>query len=147
MAGAINHLVVQGYYYLYALYFDYPINNAWFLDRESQARLRERLRVAQPLLALYQPYRKSWALRLFTERRSVERFPSELINEAYRQLRQVLEHIGPVPERLPREQRTRPPERRIRPRGTPRPQPAPPPRPRPQPFRKPPPPIRYDLLS
>ena len=86
-----------GYYYLYALYADYPVSNAWFRPREHAAVLHERLRVIQPLLGLVQPYRKSLALRLFTERSSVARFPVAKVNEAYRELRALLEHVGPPP--------------------------------------------------
>lgn len=93
-AALITH---PGYYYLYALYFDYPINNAWFKRREYAALIQERLRTIQPLLALVQPYRKSPALRLFTERESRERFPPERVNEAWRQLRNLIERVGPPP--------------------------------------------------
>ncbi len=93
-AALITH---PGYYYLYALYFDYPINNAWFKRREYAALIQERLRTIQPLLALVQPYRKSPALRLFTERQSRERFPPERVNEAWRQLRNLIERVGPPP--------------------------------------------------
>ena len=93
-AALITH---PGYYYLYAIYFDYPINNAWFKRREYAALIQERLRTIQPLLALVQPYRKSPALRLFTERASQERFPPERVNEAWRQLRNLIERVGPPP--------------------------------------------------
>lgn len=93
-AALITH---PGYYYLYALYFDYPINNAWFKRREYAALIQERLRTIQPLLALVQPYRKSPALRLFTERESRDRFPPERVNEARRQLRNLIERVGPPP--------------------------------------------------
>ena len=93
-AALITH---PGYYYLYALYFDYPINNAWFKRREYAALIQERLRTIQPLLALVQPYRKSQALRLFTERESRDRFPPERVNEAWRQLRNLIERVGPPP--------------------------------------------------
>lgn len=93
-AALITH---PGYYYLYALYFDYPINNAWFKRREYAALIQERLRTIQPLLALVQPYRKSPALRLFTERESRDRFPPERVNEAWRQLRNLIERVGPPP--------------------------------------------------
>ena len=94
----LAHLATQpGYYYLYALYADYRLNNAWFSEREYADLLRERIRVIQPLLALVQPYRKSPALRLFTERLSRDRFPVDKVNEAYRQLRELIEKIGPPP--------------------------------------------------
>ncbi len=59
--GAINVITLQGYYYLYALYFDYPLNNAFFANEENQERVRESLRTVQRLRAMVQPYRKSWA--------------------------------------------------------------------------------------
>jgi hypothetical protein len=94
--GSLAALVAHpGYYYLYALYADYPINNAWFREREYAEVLRERLRTLQPLLALVQPYRKSPALRLFTERESLARFPPEKVDEAWRQLRRLIERVGP----------------------------------------------------
>ncbi len=113
-AALITH---PGYYYLYALYFDYPINNAWFKQREYAALILERSGKAltvprpsggfgflspaavrsAPLMALVQPYRKSPALRLFTERQSLERFPPERVNEAWRQLRNLIERVGPPP--------------------------------------------------
>ncbi|MEE8433294.1 MAG: hypothetical protein V3S64_00765, partial [bacterium] len=76
---------------------DYPLNNAWFLEREYADLLRERIRVIQPLLEMVQPYRKSPALRLFTERQSRDRFPADKVNEAYRELRALIEKIGPPP--------------------------------------------------
>ena len=94
----LAHLATQpGYYYLYALYADYAVNNAWFREREYAALLRERLRVIQPLLALVQPYRKSPSLRLFTERLGRERFPPDQVNEAYRELRALIQRVGPPP--------------------------------------------------
>jgi len=86
-----------GYYYLYALYADYRINNTWFSQQEYAALLLERLRMVQPALGMVQPYRKSPALRLFTERQSRERFPPEKAGEAWRQLRNLLEKAGPPP--------------------------------------------------
>lgn len=94
-AGVAALVTHPGYYYLYALYADYPINNAWFRRRETAALLQERLRVIQPLLGALAPYRKSAALRLFTERASAERFPAERVSEAWRQLRALLEQVGP----------------------------------------------------
>jgi hypothetical protein len=94
VAALVTH---PGYYYLYALYADYPINNDWFRQQETAALLQERLRVIQPLLGLVQPYRKSQALRLFTERRSTERFPPEKVDEAWRQLRELLQRLGAPP--------------------------------------------------
>lgn len=117
----LAHLATQpGYYYLYALYADYRINNAWFTEREYAALLRERLRVIQPLLALAQPYRKSPALRLFTERNSLERFPVEKVDEAYRQLRNLIERIGPPPGWPDAEPPPQPRYRQALPSGAPR---------------------------
>ena len=94
--GHVAALVAHpGYYYLYALYADYPLNAAWLRKRETAAALRERLRLLQPLLGLVQPYRKSPALRLFTGRHATGRFPPEQVDEAWRELRAMLERIGP----------------------------------------------------
>ena len=90
-AALANH---PGYYSLYALYHDYPVSNVWFQEPEHAARLKERLRTIQPLLELVQPYRKSYALRLFTERESLSRFPPDKANEAWLQLRRMIEVIG-----------------------------------------------------
>ena len=95
--GAINIITLQGYYYLYALFFDYPINNAYFLKGENQARVEESMRMVQRLHALRQPYRKSWALRLFTERDAMARFSPELVNVVLFQIRELVNQIGPPP--------------------------------------------------
>ncbi len=91
--GFINHLTLPEYYYLYGLFFDYPINNAFHIGREERARIRDLLRFIQPLAALRQPYRKNFALRLFTERQTLERFPPHKVDEALRQLKQEVERI------------------------------------------------------
>lgn len=94
MTGIINLAALPGYYYLYALYTDTPINNAR-LRREEYARaVADFLRVIQPAVALQQPFRKTWALRLFTERRALDRFAPEQVNEAWRQLKELVERIG-----------------------------------------------------
>ncbi|MDH4246349.1 MAG: hypothetical protein OEW39_00870 [Deltaproteobacteria bacterium] len=93
-AALINH---PAYYHLYGLYADYPLNNAFFLPLEAQQELETRLREIQPLLWNFRPYRKSPALRLFTERATLARFSPELVDEAWRQLRQVIEQLGPPP--------------------------------------------------
>ncbi len=90
-AALANH---PAYYSLYALYHDYPISNVWFQEPEHAARLKKSLRTIAPLLELVQPYRKSYALRLFTERESLLRFPPDKANEAWRQLRHMIEVIG-----------------------------------------------------
>ncbi len=95
--GAINILTQPGYYYLYALYFDYPINNAFFGGEEYAERVRELVRVVQHIRALQQPYRKSWPLRLFTERDAMARFSPDTVNEMLAQLREIVEQLGPPP--------------------------------------------------
>ena len=95
--GAINIITLQGYYYLYALYFDYPLSNAYFADAENAERLRESLRTVQRLRALVQPHRKSWSLRLFTERDAMARFSPDLVNTVLFQLRDLMEQLGPPP--------------------------------------------------
>ncbi len=95
--GAINVITLQGYYYLYALYFDYPINNAFFGNEENAQRIREALRTVQRLEAMVQPYRKHWRVRLFTERDAVARFSPELVNVALFQLRELVNQLGPPP--------------------------------------------------
>ena len=114
-----NLATQQGYYYLYALYFDYVINNRFHAELEHEARIRQALRSVAEVIRYTQPYRKTWALRLFTERESLARFRPELVSEAWRQLRELIDRIGP-------------------PRGWPpgahlRLLPAPPPHPRPEP--------------
>jgi hypothetical protein len=97
MTTPFNIATLPAYYALYALYFDYDSNNASALAREDLERVRESARIIQPLLGLVQPYHKSWALRLFTERASLDAYAPELVDEAWRQLRQLVEHLGPPP--------------------------------------------------
>ena len=98
----INHLTLPEYYYLYALYFDYPLNNQFHLGIEDRKRMRGLLRFIAPLIGLRQSYRKSFALRLFTERQSLERFPPERVDEALRQLKQAVMELRPrVAEQAP----------------------------------------------
>jgi hypothetical protein len=92
--GSINVITLQGYYYLYALFFDYPLNNSFFAKEENQARVVESMRMVQRLHAMRQPYRKSWALRLFTERDAMARFSPELVNVVLYQIRQLVDQIG-----------------------------------------------------
>ena len=92
-----NVVTQQGYYYLYALYFDYPINNAFFAGREDRERMEEMVRVIRRIEELVQPHRKTWALRLFTERSSMARFSPELVSEAYRQLGEIVKLLGAPP--------------------------------------------------
>ena len=94
--SVINILTVQGYYQLYALFFDYPINNDYYLSREDRERIRAHLRAVQPLLALTQPYRFDWRLRLFTQRQSLDRFSPEKVHELLRQLRNT---VALIPEK------------------------------------------------
>ncbi len=93
------------YYSLYALYADYAINNAYYLEREYYARLREVVRFIQPLTGQVQPDMKSWSLRLFTERQALARFSPEVASAAWRLVRQAVEQIGPPrgwkPQRRP----------------------------------------------
>ena len=87
--STFNVLTLPEYYYLYALFFDYPLNNAFHLDREERAKIREMLATVQRWLDLRQPYRKDFRLRLFTERESLARWSPELVDEALRQLKQT----------------------------------------------------------
>jgi hypothetical protein len=97
--GVINVLTLPEYYYLYALFFDYPLNNAFHLEREERARIRDMLSTVQRWLSLRQPYRKSFALRLFTERDALVRWSPELAVETLRQLKQAVDEIGGVVSR------------------------------------------------
>ena len=92
-----NLATLPGYYYLYALYADYPINDDWFSPQEYEARVREALRAIQPTLSARQPMRKSMALRLFTEREALHRYSPEQVSEAWRQLRDLVDLLGPPP--------------------------------------------------
>ena len=101
--GVINVLTLQEYYYLYALFFDYPLNNEFALAREERERVRGWLRMARPFAAVYKPYEKSFALRLFTERRTLARWSPELADEALRQLKDAVERLrGFFERRYPR---------------------------------------------
>lgn len=146
--GAINVITQQGYYYLYALYFDYPLNNAFFSDEENRERVMESLRAVQRLRGMVQPYRKSWAVRLFTERDAIARFSPDAVNTMLFQLRELVTQLGPPPgwSRGPLPA-MRPPRQRRRPRAAAaEPAAAPPsamePRRPPSPFPKPPMPYR-----
>jgi len=94
---AINIVTLPEYYYLYALYFDYIINNHYFAGVADDRRVEQMIRVVQPLLGLRQPYRKTWALRLFTERQSLQHFRPEEVDEALRELRDMVDELGPPP--------------------------------------------------
>lgn len=131
LPGAIATL--PGYYYLYALYFDYPLNQAWWSAREYAAAMEELARAIQPLRRYIAPYRKSFALRLFTERQALARFRPELVDEALRQWRGLIERVGP-PAGWPRPPRLRGPRKGAgRPAAHPSPQARPGPKP---PFRR-----------
>jgi hypothetical protein len=138
---AINMATLPAYYYLYALYFDYLINNRFHAGLEHEAKIRDALRRIQPLMRRTQPYRKTWALRLFTERSSLERFPPQLVDEAWRQLHELVRRVGPPADwrqgPLPRE------HGRSAERPLPSPQEAEATRPYEPPFPKPP--IVYDF--
>lgn len=88
-------LTMPGYYYLFALYVDYPINTAFFSRDEHAKRIREILKTVQAVNRLGEPFRKTWALRLFTERDLMTRFSPAMVNEAMRQLKQIIDLIGP----------------------------------------------------
>ncbi|MDH5753312.1 MAG: hypothetical protein OEZ59_12955, partial [Deltaproteobacteria bacterium] len=105
-AALINH---PAYYYLYGLYADYQVNNAFILPREHQEQVREKLRTIQSLLWYFRPYRKSHSLRLFTERESMARFPAHLVSEAWSELHEFIAQMGPPPgwSESPREARPR----------------------------------------
>jgi len=96
---AINIVTLPGYYALYALYSDYLLNNERHAALESLERVRESVRLLGPALPLAwgQPFRKSWAMRLFTEREALSAYPPELVNEAWRQLGEAIEALGPPP--------------------------------------------------
>lgn len=91
-AALVTH---PGYYYLYAAYADFALNGEALRRKEYARLIQERLRALQPVLAMVQPYRKSPALRVFTRRRSLERFPPEKADEAWRELRGLIERVGP----------------------------------------------------
>ena len=91
-------LTLPAYYPLYALYADYLENHREHARLEDMERVRESLRVIAPLIGLEQPYRKDWALRLFTERQALESFPAEQVDEAWRQVREWIEAMGPPPD-------------------------------------------------
>jgi hypothetical protein len=118
--GTINVLTLPEYYYLYALFFDYPLNNAFHLDREEREHIREMLSTVQRWLNLRQPYRKDFRLRLFTERESLARWSPELVDEALRQLKQTAERIrGETGRRYPSVHRRLPRESGHRAAGSP----------------------------
>lgn len=96
LPGAIATL--PGYYYLYALYFDYPVHQAWRSAREYAAAMEELARAIRPLQRYIAPYRKSFALRLFTERQALDSYPPEQVDEAWRQVREWIERMGPPPD-------------------------------------------------
>jgi hypothetical protein len=101
--STINVLTLPEYYYLYALFFDYPLNNAFAIDREERDRIRSWLRQARPAAALYKPYEKSFTLRLFTERSALARWSPELSVEILRQLKHAVDRLrGAFERRYPR---------------------------------------------
>jgi hypothetical protein len=97
---AVSLAEQPAYYALYALYVDYVGNNQYHRAQEYFARLRDVVRYIQPLVGREQPYMKSWSLRLFTERRALERFSPEQAATAWWLARQVVDEIGP-PQRWP----------------------------------------------
>ena len=111
--SAINVLTIQGYYYLYALFFDFPINNEYYVRGEERERIREYLRAVQPILGLKQPFRLDVRLRLFTQRQSMERFSPEKVHELLRQLRNTVELTAQPPPHPLRRATDRPLPRRF----------------------------------
>lgn len=91
-AALINH---PAYHQLYGMYADYLVNNTFFIPRENKALLQRLLRQVQPILWNFKPYRKSETLRLFTERQSLERFSPDMVNEAWREVRAMIDKVGP----------------------------------------------------
>jgi len=89
--------LLPAYYYLYALYHDYPLNNAFLARQEYAAHMADFARHVQTVAALEQPYRKSFALRLFTGRESLARFSPHQVAEALRELRELLRRSPPPP--------------------------------------------------
>ncbi|MDH4225635.1 MAG: hypothetical protein OEW12_08315, partial [Deltaproteobacteria bacterium] len=87
----INLATLPEYYYLYALYFDYQLNNRTHLNEEEARRVEDILRRVHPLGRRGAPFRKSWALRLFTERDDLTRFSPHQLKEAWHQLHRLLE--------------------------------------------------------
>ena len=85
------------YYALYALYVDYMVNRRRDAEREYLERLHEVVTYIQPLIGKEQPYMKSWALRLFTEREALKRFSLEQAGTAWELVRKVVDQIGPPP--------------------------------------------------
>ncbi len=111
--STVNVLTVQGYYYLYALFFDYPINNEFYIRGEERERIREYLRAVQPILGLKQPFRLDGKLRLFTQRQSMARFSPEKVHELLRQLRNTVELTAQPPPHPLRRATDRPLPRRF----------------------------------
>lgn len=101
------------YYALYALYVDYLENQRRDSEREYFARLSEVVTFIQPLIGKGAAYMKSWSLRLFTERSSLERFSPEQASTAWGLVRNVVDQIGPPagwaqPQHSVRSRRNRP---------------------------------------
>lgn len=90
-----NVATLPAYYALYALYADYLVNNSEHRAREYFARLRDLVKYIQPLIGPQPYYMKTWPLRLFTERRALERFSPEQAATAWWLVRQAVDEIGP----------------------------------------------------
>ncbi|MEE8396696.1 MAG: hypothetical protein V3S29_11620, partial [bacterium] len=69
----------------------------FFGKSEHAEAMRRFVLTVQRIEAAVQPYRKTWALRLFTERQALSRFSPQLVNEALRQLRELVEQLGSPP--------------------------------------------------
>ncbi len=94
---AASIVTLPAYYPLYALYADYQANNIAHARVEDLERVRESLRVIAPLIGKEQPDRMEWSLRLFTERQALDSYAPEQVNEAWRQVRESIERLGPPP--------------------------------------------------
>ena len=112
-----NILILPGYYYLFALYADYGLSNAFFSAGEDAARMRTLVQAVREVHVVMAPYRKTWALRLFTERTALARFSPHLINEVLRELHALIQQVGAPPgwedaqpARQPMGRRPRPPQ-------------------------------------
>lgn len=83
----IHHiLTLPGWYTLYAVYFDFYLNNAQHLESEEAQRLHRLLYVTRPPYGVGPAWRKSLALRLFTERELLRRHPPHEVKAAWDEL-------------------------------------------------------------
>ncbi|MDH4120408.1 MAG: hypothetical protein OEV94_01710 [Deltaproteobacteria bacterium] len=116
MTNPISLITLPEYYPLFAVYFDYLVNHQHHLAQEQLRRIQQSLRSVHARAEVGAPWRKSWTLRLFTERFLLERFPPHLVKEAWLFLREELEGLPlqeagdqpPRGERTPRRARPKP---------------------------------------